>query len=250
MKANTKLATAISIAIISLFGLTGCEEENQAGTPSSASKDSQSNSSGGFSTGINGSAIANGSTASANPADSSPFNSTSSTAASEIVNNCNSSDPEDNQWCARLRLARMGGQPPHMPVGEIPADPNVGNVFSAPIIFEETQLYIWLSSTTYSIEGYGNGYRNRQTFYFLPTGRFYYKTVMYYGQVTPEGKVSAMWGRYRFTSESGDEIELETDQGERLVLPIKYGRRNLIWDETVYGQVDWENEALRRQTGG
>jgi len=168
--------------------------------------------------------------------------------ASEIVAGCTSDDPEDADWCARLRLARMNSQPAHVPAGEIPADPNVGNVFDRPILFENTQLYIWLSSTTYSIEGYGGGYRNRQVFYFLPTGRFYYKTVMYYGQTTPQGKVSAFWGRYRFTSESGNEIELESDQGERLVLPLRYGRRNLVWGDTTYGQVDWENEALRRQT--
>jgi hypothetical protein len=172
-----------------------------------------------------------------------------STSGSVISGNCNSGDAESDQWCERLRLARMDYQPRHVAVGEIPADPNVSRAFSNPIIFEDTQLYIWLSSTTYSIQGYGSGYRNRQVFYFLPTGRFYYKSVTYYGQTTPQGNVGQAWGRYRFTSEDGDEIELESDQGEHFLLPIKYGRRNLVWDETTFGQIDWENEALRREIG-
>jgi hypothetical protein len=252
--------------------MMGCKNENQSGGGKAAPAQATNESQGGmgainnrfksvFGSGSSDSrGSAEGSTGPANnPASSaysgsgSSYGSSSdsygSSSGSEIVAGCTSDDPEDGEWCARLRLARMNSQPGHVAVGEIPADPNVGNVFDRPILFEGTQLYIWLSSTTYAIEGYGGGYRNKQVFYFLPTGRFYYKTVMYYGQTTPEGKVSAIWGRYRFTSESGDEVELETDQGERLVLPMRYGRRNLVWDDTTYGQVDWENEALRRQTG-
>jgi hypothetical protein len=30
-------------------------------------------------------------------------------------------------------------------------------------------------------------------------------------------------------------------------MQLAYGRRNLVWGETTYGEVNWENEALRRQ---
>lgn len=244
MKLNS-IIKPLAIALC-LCSLVACGYEGSA--PSSSSKDSQTNSSSGSGGLIKGT----GSSASPTGANGSPGSTSSSlspAAGTEINSSCTSDDPEDRQWCARLKLARMGEQPTHVAVGEIPADPNVSHIFASPIIFANTQLYIWLSSTTYAIEGYGGGYRNKQTFYFLPTGRFFYKTVQYYGQVTPQGKVSAIWGAYRFTSESGDQIELETDQGERLVLPMKHGRRNLVWDDTTYGQVDWENEALRRQMG-
>jgi hypothetical protein len=249
MKVNLKKTTAISVLILVLSGLTGCDEDILPAAASSAPKDAQTNSAAPFSRGVNGSPTASGSIPSANPSGNSPLSSTSSNTAIEIAGNCDSNDPEDNQWCERLSLARMHSQPAHVPVGDIPPDPNAGNVFSGPIIFRDTQLYIWLSSSVYAIEGYGSGYRNKQTFYFLPTGRFYYKTVMYYGQVSPEGNVKAIWGRYRFTDERGEQIEMETDQGENVVVQLRFGRSNLIWGDTTYGQVDWENEALRRQTG-
>lgn len=165
------------------------------------------------------------------------------------ITRCETGDAEDRQWCARLRIARMESQPAHVAVGEIPSDPNVSRVYNRPIIFASTDLYVWLSSSTYTLEGYGDGYRNSQKFYFLPTGRFFYKSTTYEGQTTPAGNVVAYWGRYRFTNEDGDEMEIETDAGESQTFQFRYGRRNLIFGSTTYGQVDWENEALRRQLG-
>jgi hypothetical protein len=166
--------------------------------------------------------------------------------SSDSISECNSGDEEDREWCRRLKIAKMKEQPSHAAVGEIPEDPKPSRIYDDdPVVFTETQLYVWLSSQTYTLEGYGGDYRNSQKFYFFPTGRFYYKSVMYQGQTTPEGEVGEFWGRYRFTKP--DEMEIESDKGEKQTLEVKYGRRNLIFGETTYGQVDWENEALRRQ---
>jgi hypothetical protein len=260
---HRSIITVLALTL-ALCGVTACNKEEPQGGASTAqaqkdgtslgaiNKAFKSGSGGSSSSSTDGpvsSASSSGGSASSNPTHYSSDYSSGSTSGTAIRGNCNSGDAESDEWCERIRLARMDYQPRHVAVGEIPADPNVGNVFNNPIIFEGTELYIWMSSTTYAIEGYGGGYRNRQVFYFLPTGRFYYKSVMYYGQTTPDGKVGQAWGRYRFTSEDGDEVELESDQGERFLFPVKYGRRNLIWDETTFGQVDWENEALRRETG-
>ncbi|HEX8847719.1 MAG TPA: hypothetical protein VF791_23970 [Pyrinomonadaceae bacterium] len=165
----------------------------------------------------------------------------------EPFGGCNTGDAEDREWCARYQIGRMGTQPPHVPVGEIPADPNVSRIFDSPVVFVSTQLYVWFSSQTYTIEGYGGEFRNQQSFYFLPTGRYFYKSVRYEGQTTPEGQVAVNWGSYRFTG--NEEIEVESDEGERISMQLKLGRRNLIWGNTTFGEVDWEREALRRQTG-
>lgn len=172
-------------------------------------------------------------------------NSNSGDFADDSISDCNSGNEEDDKWCRRLKIARMKSQPAHVPVGEIPDDPNVNNIYDNPVVFVSTELYIYMSSQTYKIEGYGDSYRDTQKYYFFATGRFYYRNTTYLGQTTPEGNVAEIWGRYHFTK--SDEMEVETDQGEKITFPMKHGRRNLIWDEITLGQVDWENEALQKQ---
>lgn len=175
---------------------------------------------------------------------SSDGDSSSSDTADDSAIECNESDAEDQDWCNRLKLKRMGSQPSHTPVAEVPSDPNTDRIYNHPIIFSSSQLYIWMSSVTYKLEGYGDQYRNSQKFFFLPTGRFFYKSTTYQGQTSPDGNVVTYWGRYRFTK--SDEMEIETDEGEKHTFPVKHGRRNLVWDETTYDQVDWANESLQR----
>ena len=165
--------------------------------------------------------------------------------ADDSMGDCNSDNEEDDAWCKRLKIARMKSQPPHVSVGEIPDDPNVSSVYDAPVVFVKTQLYIYMSSQTYKLEGYGDNYRDTQKYYFFATGRFYYRNQTYAGQTTPAGNVAEIWGRYHFTKP--DEMEVETDKGEKQTFPVTHGRRNLVFGETTYGQVDWENEALQKQ---
>ncbi len=165
--------------------------------------------------------------------------------AEDSISECTAGDAEDIEWCKRLKIARMKSQPEHVAAGEIPSDPNLKKIYDDPVVFTELQGYVWMSSQTVAIEGYGDQFRNTQKYYFMPTGRFYYKSTMYYGQTTPDGNVTEIWGRYRFTKP--DEIEVESDAGEKQTMAVKYGRRNLIFGDTTYGEVNWENEALRRQ---
>ena len=71
-----------------------------------------------------------------------------------------------------------------------------------------------------------------------------------YDAADPRGEVVTYWGRYRVEpGENGaatDRVAVETDAGEKIRLELIDGRRNLVWGTTLYGQVDWENEALRR----
>lgn len=172
-------------------------------------------------------------------------NSNSGDFEDDSISDCNSGNEEDDGWCRRLKIARMKSQPAHVPVAEIPDDPKVSNIYDDPVVFVKTQLYIYTSSQAMTLPGYGDTYRDTQKYFFLATGRFYYKNTTYEGQTTPAGKVAEIWGRYHFTK--SDEMELETDAGEKLTFPMKFGRRNLIWDEITFLQVDWANESLQKE---
>lgn len=154
---------------------------------------------------------------------------------------------EDDQWRARIRIAKMTSQPPQVPVGEVPADPNPRRIFSQPTVFTNQQLYYWMTAFPIVVKDHPEWGELRSTmkYYFFTNGRFFFKSVQYHHTYTTrEGNVTALWGRYHVQED--EQVQLESDAGEKLILPLKYGRRNLIFGETVLGQIDWENEALQR----
>ncbi len=163
---------------------------------------------------------------------------------------------EDAEWRARIKVAPIGRRPAHVPVGEVPADPNGDHVFKAPTIFSQESLYLRL--TPYKLQsrdGTASDVFNSWKWYFLPTGRVFVRTEQFrpggrYDPARPRGEVKTFWGAYRI--EPGAEVDkvyVETDQGEKVEMEIRDGRRNLYWGNDVYGHVEWEREALRRQAG-
>ncbi|MEO6350298.1 MAG: hypothetical protein ABIP53_06570 [Candidatus Limnocylindrales bacterium] len=51
----------------------------------------------------------------------------------------------DAQWRARIPVALMAQQPPHVALDEVPEDPNVANIFGTPTIFVSPELYLEIS---------------------------------------------------------------------------------------------------------
>lgn len=169
---------------------------------------------------------------------------------------------DDGQWRERIPIGPMSGAAIHVPVGEVPADPNPRHVFNASTLFTGQQLYLSLTPVTLK---FTNG-STRQVFnswkwYFHPTGRVFVRTETFrlsgsYDAYNPRGEVTTYWGAYRITP--GTEAEpayveenvlLETDGGEKIAMTLEDGRRVILWGKKLYGQVDWENEALRRMQG-
>jgi len=161
---------------------------------------------------------------------------------------------EDAEWRARIKVAPIGRRPAHIPVGEVPADPNSGHVFKTPTVFTEQNLYLRL--TPYKLrlsDGTASDVFNSWKWYFLPTGRVFVRSEQFrpggrYDSARPRGEVKTFWGAYRI--EPGAEVDkvyVETDQGEKVEMEFRDGRRNLYWGNEVYGHVEWEREALRRQ---
>ena len=162
---------------------------------------------------------------------------------------------EDARWRARLPVARLQQPPPpHVAVGEVPADPRKAHVFKDPMVFRDQNLYLRLTPYTLRFAGGATAdVFNSTKWYFLPTGRVFIKMEQYhegqrYDPTNPQGDVKTFWGAYRVeTSGEGERVVVETDEGEKIEMRLEDGRRNLYWGKEVYGQVDWENEALRRQ---
>jgi hypothetical protein len=158
----------------------------------------------------------------------------------------------DADWRARLPVAPMGQQPPHVALGEVPEDPNVTNIFGSPTIFVSPELYleISLAEVTYD-DGSTGSVQNSTKWYFEPTGRLYtiftnWPLGRIYSKAYPQPDVNTYWSRYTIVEGSDtDRVLVETDAGEQIDMYLAHGRRNLVWGNDVYGQVDWENEQMQ-----
>lgn len=162
---------------------------------------------------------------------------------------------EDATWRARIKVAPLNRQAVQIPVGEVPADPNRGHIFRDAMVFSGEALYLRL--TPYQLR-FANGAThqvfNSWKWYFFPTGRVFVRTEQFrpgqsYNPSQPRGEIKTYWGAYRINVGAAvDQLFVETDQGEKISVELRDGRRNLYWGNDHYGHVEWEQEALRRQT--
>lgn len=158
----------------------------------------------------------------------------------------------DAQWRARLPVARMTQQPVHIPVGEVPADPNVSNVFLDATVFVSANLYVDISMVDITLDnGTTQAVQNTTNWHFLPTGRVFtiftnWSPGRIYDSSNPQPDVATHWGAYTVVEGvPADRLLVQSDAGEQIEMQLTHGRRNLIWGNSVYGQVDWENEQLQ-----
>jgi hypothetical protein len=161
----------------------------------------------------------------------------------------------DAQWRARLPVARMTQQPAHIPVGEVPDDPNVSNVFADATVFVSPNLYVDISLTEISLDnGTTLSVQNTTNWHLLHTGRVYtiftnWPLGRVYDSSNPRPDVATYWGAYTVVEGvPADRVLVQSDAGEQIDMQLTHGRRNLVWGNDVYGQVDWENEQM--QDGG
>ncbi|MEO6350297.1 MAG: hypothetical protein ABIP53_06565 [Candidatus Limnocylindrales bacterium] len=97
---------------------------------------------------------------------------------------------------------------------------------------------------------------NSTKWYFETTGRLYtiftnWPLGKIYDRYSPEPDVNTYWSRYTIVEGTDtDRVLVETDAGEQIEMSLANGRRNLVWDNDVYGQVDWENQQLESGGGG
>jgi hypothetical protein len=161
----------------------------------------------------------------------------------------------DAQWRARLPVARMTQQPAHIPVGEVPDDPNVSKVFADATAFVSPDLYVDISLAEITLDdGTTQSVQNSTKWYFQPTGRLYsiftnWPTGRIYDRYNPQPDIATYWSAYSVVEGvPTDRVLVLSDAGEQIDMQLTHGRRNLVWGNDVYGQVDWENEQL--QDGG
>jgi hypothetical protein len=167
-------------------------------------------------------------------------------------------DKEDAAWRERFPVAAMKAQPKHVAVGAVPDDKNVKQVFETPDVFASPQLYFREGNQEFVFErGAPPGrFKTYFNWHFLPTGRVYVDATSYTGGVEvpralrgplptyyATGKTeSKKFGKYKIDH---DEVAIEMDDGEKVRVSLIDGRRNLLWGDTVYGNVVWEREALK-----
>ncbi|MBW3622211.1 MAG: dockerin type I repeat-containing protein [Armatimonadetes bacterium] len=166
----------------------------------------------------------------------------------------------DEKWRNFLTIRPMGTQPPHVPVGDVPQDPNITRIFPNPTVFDPQRQYTYTNypkTLTFS-NGETRTVSNKEDFHFLTTGRVYVRFLNYYPNGSVNGQVREFWGRYNITPGVRtdllygivDALRLETDGGENFDMELHDGRRVLHWisQNAIYGQVHWENAALAGKT--
>jgi hypothetical protein len=167
---------------------------------------------------------------------------------------------EDDEWRKKLAVEKMLKQPTHVAVGEVPADKNVERIFEKPAVFTKPQLYLrqGLEEYVYRNNDPPGAFRTHFHWHFLPTGRVYVKAVTYTGSVLAPRQPGLLVNRYyvsgktevkkfgRYRIEKDESVTVEMDDDEKAALKLIDGRRNLTWGKTMYGNVHWELEALKR----
>ncbi|MCE9565776.1 MAG: hypothetical protein K8U57_27440 [Planctomycetes bacterium] len=167
---------------------------------------------------------------------------------------------EDDEWRAKFEVTVMTKQPPHVAVGDVPADKNVEKVFDKPTVFAKQQLYLHNGLTEFV---YANGnppgkFKTYFNWHFLPTGRVYVDATTYTGAVALPKNQQGPWGTYyvsgktetkkfgRYKVGKDEALIIEMDDGEMVEAKFIDGRRNMVWGKSTYGNVVWELEALKR----
>jgi len=159
----------------------------------------------------------------------------------------------DAQWRARIQLAPSKSDWPHGAIGAIPADTKPGHRFAGATVFKTVQGYTrqsLIGNPSSGPAGHQTMYSSR--WYFLPNGRFYTDHVTEQFGVAldpahPGGTHLGTWGAYRIVPGGDvDTMHVETDAGEKLTLKLTHGRRDLVFRESVFTQVQAANDTLDR----
>jgi hypothetical protein len=165
----------------------------------------------------------------------------------------------DAQWLARVPVGPRDPGAIQRPAGDIPADPNPGQIFDAPTVLTNFQLYRWL------IPGFVYFYDmgtirsvpvvHTREWYFFPTGRALvrfrnYRTSGVYPHTVVD--ISDSWGAYRVEPKpdrrdilhvyADNGLVIETDLGERSEMTLENGRRHLFWNKDYMILSEWAAE--------
>lgn len=173
----------------------------------------------------------------------------SETEIAEDMRQTNANENKENDaWRQRIPVAPLtkrsssgnGG------VGDLPKDPNPSRIFQKPTVFTELEVYLKLGApqTMVFSDGSRRGVFNETNWYFFPEGRVFVRSVLYRENGPAKGQVVESWGRY--TVQPGGEEEavtVEFDSGEKHILNLIDGRRNLQWDNRTYGNLKWEQDS-------
>lgn len=169
---------------------------------------------------------------------------------------------DDDHWRERFPAAVLDRRTPHVPVGEVPADPKPTRIFERPTVITSPQLYLRENTVEYIYEN-GNPpgvFKTHFNWHFLPTGRVYVVAVTYTGAVKARERQSfwgtyyvagknevKTWGRYRM--HDTDAVDVDFDDGTQAAVRFTDGRRSLTWGASTYGNVVWALEAIKQSQG-
>jgi hypothetical protein len=167
---------------------------------------------------------------------------------------------EDDEWRKKFEIAVMTKQPPHVAVGAVPEDKNVEKIFDKPTVFAKQQLYLRVNQVEYVYRDNNppGTFKTYFHWHFLSTGRVFVDATTYTGAVAVPKNQQGPFGTYyvsgktevkkfgRYKIEKDETITIEMDDGEKAEVKLIDGRRNMTWGKTVYGNVYWELEALKR----
>ena len=165
----------------------------------------------------------------------------------------------DAQWLERIPVGARDPNAVQVPVGNIPADPFPGRIFTAPTVFDGYQLYRRLipGFVYYSVNGSIKSVAVTHTreWHFFPTGRVLVRFKNYTAApVWPNTieDVSDGWGAYRIEPKptqtdilhafADNTVTIETDLGEVAEMTLEDGRRHLFWGKDYQLQWEWAAE--------
>ena len=165
----------------------------------------------------------------------------------------------DAQWLTRIPIAPRDPNAVQIPTAEIPADPNPGRIFEAPMVLSNYQLYRRLipAFVYFNVQGTIKSVAvvNTREWHFFPTGRVLVRFTNHRAgivyPVTLED-VSDSWGAYRIEPKpdqddilhiyANNALFIETDLGEPAEMTLEDGRRNLFWSKDYQILSEWAAE--------
>jgi hypothetical protein len=162
----------------------------------------------------------------------------------------------DAQWLERVPIGLRREPAAHMPVGDIPADPNPSRTFDAPAVLEHACLYrrLSLGFAYFNVQGAIRTVpvTNTREWYFFPNGRTLIRFRNYRAGLqypTTVADVTDSWGAYRVEPPSGQRdvlhryadnvLVIETDLGEAIEMTLEDGRRHLFWNKDFQLLSEW-----------
>lgn len=165
----------------------------------------------------------------------------------------------DAQWLARVPIGPRDPNAVHIPTGNIPADPNPGQIYPSPTVFKGYHLYRRLILGFVYFNHLGSivsvPVTNTREWHFFPTGRVLVRFRNYSaGAVYPTTieTVSDSWGAYRIDPKpqlndilhiyADNVVFIETDLGETAEMTLEDGRRNLFWGKDYQILAEWATE--------